>query len=84
MSILTITNSSRPTLPIQTYCFEAIWDCQDELHNCPDVCGSITYEDIYGDEITINGYCVDDGIIQIDASSIISYAGMTPVTCITV
>ena len=82
MSILTITNSYKPTLPVQSYCFQARWDCQDEFHGCPGLCGSITYVNLYGDEITDSGYCTDDGIIQIEANSIISYTGLKPVTCI--
>lgn len=81
MSILTINNAAKPTLPTQTYCFEARWDCDDSVHNCPDVCGSVTYIDEFGDQQTESGYCTSDGVIQIIASSIVSTIGMDQVTC---
>jgi hypothetical protein len=83
MSILTINNAVKPTLPTQTYCFQAHWDCEDSTHNCPGVCGSVTYIDEYGVEYTEGGYCIDDGVIQIIASSIVSHTGMNPIECIT-
>ena len=81
MSILIINNAVKSTLPTQTYCFSGKWACNDSVHNCPDLCGSITYLDEYGNEHTESGYCIDDGIVQIVASSIISHIGMNLITC---
>lgn len=69
------------TLPTQLYCLEAHWDCEDSVHNCPGVCGSVTYIDEFGNQQTESGYCINDGIIQIVASSIVSHIGMNIVTC---
>ena len=81
MSTLTINNAIKSTLPTQIYCFQPLWGCNDSVHNCPDVCGRIVYLDEYGDEYVEEGYCVEGGIIQITASSIISHIGMNLVTC---
>ena len=69
------------TLPTQTYCFEAFWECNDSIHNCPGPCGSVTYKDEFGNTQVESGYCIDDGVIKIVASSIISHQGMGKVTC---
>lgn len=82
MSILTINNAVKPTLPTQTYCFSGRWDCEDSIHDCPGVCGSVTYIDEFGNQQTESGYCIDDGIIQIVASSIVSHIGMQLITCV--
>lgn len=82
MSTLTINNDVKPTLPVNTYCFEGRWDCNNPTHGCPDPCGSITYIDKFGVEHTESGYCINDGIIQIVASSIVSHIGMELITCV--
>ena len=81
MSILTINNAVKPTLPTQTYCFKPRWACEDSVHNCPGVCASVTYLDEFGVEQMQAGFCIDDGIVQIIASSIIEATGMKQVTC---
>ena len=81
MSTLIINNAVNPTLPTQTYCFMGRWECEDYIHHCPGMCGSITYLDEYGSEQTESGYCKDDGIVKIVASSIIRYIGMILITC---
>ena len=83
MSNLIIINNSKPTLPTQTYCFKAYLDCEDSLHHCPGECASVTYLDEFGVEQTESGYCTDDGVIQIIASSIVRHTGMNPIECIT-
>ena len=82
MSNLIIINNSKTTLPTQKYCLRAYRDCQDSVHDCPGVCGSVTYIDEFGNQQTESGYCIDDGIIQITASSIVSLVGMNPIECI--
>ena len=84
MSTLTINNEVKPTLQTQIYCLKAYFDCQDSVHDCPGDCGSVTYIDKLGNQQTKSGYCKDDGIIKITASSIVSYIGMNPIECITV
>ena len=81
MSILTINNAVKPNLPTQTYCFRGRWDCNDSLHNCPGQCGYVRYYDENGIEQMQAGFCIDDGIVQIIASSIIEAIGMQQVTC---
>ena len=82
MSNLIIINNSKTILPTQTYCFSGRWPCEDSVHDCPGVCGSVTYIDEFGNQQTESGYCIDDGIIQITASSIVSLVGMNPIECI--
>ena len=65
----------------QLYCFKGFWACEDSVHNCPDLCGSVAYIDEFGNQQTQSGYCVNDGVIQIFATSIISHVGMNIVDC---
>ena len=81
MSILTINNAVKPTLPTKTYCFRGRWDCEDSIHKCPGECGSVTYLDEFGVEQTESGYCIDDGVIKIIASEIIEVIGLNTVVC---
>ena len=48
MSILTVNNAAKPTLPTQTYCYSGRWDCDDLAHDCPGKCGYIKYKDENG------------------------------------
>ena len=81
MSNLTIINNSKPTLPTQTYCYSGRWSCEDSFHDCPGKCGYVRYYDENGIEQMEAGFCIDDGIVQIIASSIIEATGMKQVTC---
>lgn len=66
-------------LPTFTFNFQAIWQCDDSIHDCPGVCGSITYQDEFGTEIIENGFCTDDGIFGIQASCIVDFHGVSPI-----
>ena len=81
MSILTINNAAKPTLPTQTYCYSGRWDCEDSLHNCPGKCGHIKYKDENGSIVEEYGYCVQDTNIAIVASEIISVVGLDLENC---
>ena len=81
MSILTIINNSKPTLPTQTYCYSGKWDCEDSLHNCPEMCGYVRYKDENGNIVEEYGYCVQDTNIVIVASEIISVVGLDLENC---
>ena len=81
MSILTINNAAIQTLPTQIYCFKPRWPCEDSVHKCPGQCGYVIYYDENGIEQMEAGFCIDDGIIRIRASSIIEVMGMKQVTC---
>ena len=81
MSILTINNSAKPSLPTQTYCYSGRWSCQDSLHDCPGRCGYVRYKDEQGNIVEENGYCNQDTNIVIVASEIISVGGIDLVNC---
>ena len=81
MSILTINNAVKPTLPTQTYCYSGRWSCKDSLHDCPGRCGYIIYKDENCNIIEENGYCNQDTNIVIVASEIISVAGLDLENC---
>ena len=79
-SITTTTTST--TLPITSFfCFEGRWDEADTLHNCPSLCGQITYIDAFGNTQTESGITYQMGVITIEAQSIISTVGVDAVTC---
>ena len=81
MSILTINNSVKPSLPTQTYCYSGRWPCEDSVHDCPGKCGYIIYKDENGNIIEENGYCKQDTNIQIIASEIIEVMGLNTKAC---
>ena len=81
MSILTINNAVKPTLPTQTYCFSGRWDCDDSVHNCPGECGYVQYKDQYGNIVEESGFCKTDRNIQIVASEIIEVIGLNTKAC---
>ena len=81
MSILTINNAVKPTLPTQTYCFSGRWDCEDSKHNCPGRCGYVRYKDEYGSIAEESGFCITDTNIQIVASEIIQIVGLNTEVC---
>ena len=81
MSILTINNASKPTLPTQTYCYSGRWGCEDLHHDCPGKCGYIKYKDENGNIIEEDGYCVQDDNIVIVASEIILVVGLYLENC---
>ena len=80
MGTFSIISDAAPVV-VYNYCFKAYWDCEDSVHNCPGQCGYVRYYDEFGVEQMEAGYCVDDGVIQIVASSIIEAIGMVQVTC---
>ena len=74
-------NTEAAIVVVYDYCFEGIWAINDETHNCPTPCGSITYIDAYGNTDTISEISADDPIITIEARSIVSTVGVREVTC---
>lgn len=80
MGTFSIT-SDASTVILYNYCFEGRWDINDDIHNCPTPCGSITYIDAYGNTETISGISSDDPTITIEAQSIVSTVGVTEVAC---
>ena len=81
MSILTINNSVKPTLPTQTYCYSGRWPCEDAVHDCPGKCGYIEYKDENGNIIEEYGYCKQHTNIVIVASEIILVEGLNLKNC---
>ena len=79
MSILTINNSEKITLPTQTYCFRGRWECEDSVHDCPGRCGYVRYKDQNGNIVEESGFCITDTDIQIVASEIIQVIGLNTV-----
>ena len=75
------TNEDVPLLPLYSFCYEGFWECLDEVHDCPGLCGFVTYLDEIGIEHTQSGICIDDGIITIEASSIVQTSGVSLVDC---
>ena len=74
-------NTEAAIIVTYNYCYEGIWDANDELHSCPTPCGSITYISIEGTTETISGISVDTPTITITAQSIVSTTGVTEVAC---
>lgn len=80
MGTFSIISDAAPIV-VYTYCFKGRWAMNDELHNCPSPCGSVTYIDAYGNTNTISGISADDPTITIEAQSIISTIGVRNVVC---
>lgn len=83
MATVNMITDAAPVV-VYNYCFEGLWDMNDNTHNCPTPCGSITYIDAYGNTDTISGISADDPTITIEAQSIVSTTGVTEVACPTV
>ena len=81
MSILTINNAVKPTLPVQTYCYSGRWPCEDSVHHCPGQCGYVRYYDEHGNVVEESGFCKADTNIQIVASEIIEVMGLNIKSC---
>ena len=79
-----IMNTEAAIIVTYDYCYEGIWDANDELHNCPTPCGSITYISAQGTTKTISGISADTPTITITAQSIVSTNGVLEVVCPTV
>ena len=75
-------NTEAAIVVVYDYCFEGIWDQNDNQHNCPEPCGQINYIDVNGDLETISGISVQSGTISISAQSIVSTIGVNTVSCI--
>lgn len=75
-------NTEAAIVVVYDYCFEGIWDENDEVHNCPGTCGQVNYIDVNGNPQTEYGISVQSGIIFIEAQSITSTIGVQPVACI--
>ena len=81
MSILTINNAVKPTLPTQTHCYRGRWDCEDSVHDCPGMCVYVQYKDQYGNIVEKSGFCKTDRKIKIVASEIIEVVGLNTKVC---
>ena len=83
MATVTMNTEAAPVV-VYSYCFEGRWDIDDDIHNCPTPCGSITYIGAYGNTETISGISSDDPTITIEAQSIVSTVGVSEVACPTI
>lgn len=78
----TVTMNTEAAIVVtSTFCFNGLWDSDDEVYNCPTPCGSITYIDAYGNTETISGISVND-TITIEAQSIVSTVGVREIECL--
>ena len=77
-------NTEAAIVVVYNYCFKGHWAINDSIHNCPTLCGSITYIDAYGNTETISGISADDPPITIEAQSIVSTVGVSEIACPTV
>ena len=76
------TTTTTTTLPATSFfCFEGVWDEDDTIHNCPEICGQVTYIDVNGIQQTEYGITIQSGIISVEAQSIISAIGVHAVSC---
>lgn len=80
MATVTMNTDAAPVV-VYTYCFEGRWDENDTIHNCPSLCGQITYIDAFGNTQTESGITSQMGVITIEAQSIISTVGVDAATC---
>ena len=80
MGTFSIISDAVPVV-VYNYCFKGLYPMNDELHNCPSPCGSITYINAYGNTKTISGISADDPIITIEAQSIVSTVGVAEIAC---
>ena len=83
MGTFSIISDAAPVV-VYSYCFKGLWDIDDDLHNCPTPCGSVTYIDPSGNTETISGISASDPTLTIEAQSIISTVGVSEVACPTV
>ena len=79
MGTFSIISDAAPVV-VYSYCFKGLWDINDDLHNCPTLCGSITYIDAYGNTEIISGIPANE-LVKIEAQSIVSTAGVREVGC---
>ena len=74
-------NTEAAIIVTYNYCYKGHWAANDEVHNCPTPCGSITYIGAYGNTETISGISASDPTITIEAQSIVSTVGVVEVAC---
>ena len=78
----TSTTTTTTTLPATSFfCFEGKWGEVDTVHDCPSLCGQVTYIDAFGNTQTEIGITSEMGVISIEAQSIISTIGVNAVAC---
>ena len=77
-------NTEAAIVVVYSYCFEGRWDIDDDIHNCPTPCGSVTYIDPSGNTATISGISSSDPTLTIEARSIVSTVGVSEVACPTI
>ena len=80
MGTFSIISDAAPVV-VYTYCFKGIYPMNDDIHNCPTPCGSITYIDPSGNTSTISGISADDPTLTIEAQSIVSTVGVAEIAC---
>ena len=80
MGTFSIISDAAPIV-VYNYCFKGLWSMDDEIHDYPTPCGSITYIDAYGNTDTISWISAEDPIITIEAQSIVSTVGVSEVAC---
>jgi hypothetical protein len=82
ITLSTSTTTTTTTLPATSFfCFEGEWSEVDTTHDCPSLCGQVTYIDAFGNTQTETGITSEMGVISIEAQSIISTIGVNAVTC---
>lgn len=83
MGTFSIISDAAPVV-VYNYCFKGLWDMNDNIHNCPTPCGSVTYIDPSGNTTTISGISSSDPTLTIEAQSIVSTTGVLEVACPTI
>ena len=71
-------NTEAAIIVTSNFCFVGRWDCDDTIHVPPG--GQVVYIDASGTQQTYSGICGTD-IVTINAQSIVSSTGCTPVDC---
>ena len=74
-------NTEAAVIVTSNFCFVGRWDEADTVHNCPSLCGQITYIDAFGNTQTESGITYQMGVITIEAQSIVSSVGVDTVDC---
>lgn len=78
--VYTTAQALCPVVQPVRYCVEGFWDCQDPVHNCPGLCGRVTYTNADGQVVTETGLC-NGHPIEIYSTTTPDYQGAGPVAC---
>ena len=71
-------NTEAAVIVTSNFCFVGTWNCDDTTHVPPG--GQVVYIDASGTQQTYSGIC-GTNIVTINAQSIVSSTGCTPVDC---